>query len=410
MDRQELHFLLVGNGPYSNRGCEAIVRGTMVILRHEFGEDFRVTLGTFETPEIVAEQAATETDPLITHVALHQPMIMRWSRPWWRRKLRHCFVPRSSPYAMLDEFCTGASVAMQVGGDNYTLDYGLPSKFIGLDDYLRQRGAPVVLWGASVGPFEADPSFAPEMHAHLRRMRAIFVRESDSYDYLTTHGVDVNLHRMSDPAFVMEPVEPPAERIGCLVPSGAIGLNLSPMMAKYVTGGDMAAWVRVGADIVQTAVEAAGRDVLLVPHVTWARSDDHSFLARVVAACSRATRGRVSCLSNSLSAAETKWMIARCAVFVGARTHSTIAAISSLVPTLSLAYSRKARGLNQDIFANQDYCLAPLKILPAVIAERIVDLLAHRDAIREHLAKMLPGIRESAFRGGAILHRLVDHP
>jgi hypothetical protein len=36
------HFLLVGNGPYLNRGCEAIVRGTMAILCQAFGEGFRV--------------------------------------------------------------------------------------------------------------------------------------------------------------------------------------------------------------------------------------------------------------------------------------------------------------------------------------------------------------------------------
>ena len=64
------HFLLVGSGPYTNRGCEAIVRGTMAILHRQFGEDFRVTLASFETPDIVAAQAAHEIDPLITHVAL----------------------------------------------------------------------------------------------------------------------------------------------------------------------------------------------------------------------------------------------------------------------------------------------------------------------------------------------------
>ena len=138
---------------------------------------------------------------------------------------------------MLDASCVDATCALEVGGDNYSLDYGLLTVkgFMELDDYLHRRGIPIVLWGASVGPFEADPAFAPEMFAHLRRMKAIVVRESNSYDYLRQRGLDGNLQRMSDPAFVMEPVEPPADKIGCDVPPGAIGLNLSPLMARYVT-------------------------------------------------------------------------------------------------------------------------------------------------------------------------------
>ena len=113
-------------------------------------------------------------------------------------------------------------------------------------------------------------------------------------------------------------------------------------------------------------------------------------------------------MSNRLSAAETKWLIARCAVFVRARTHATIAAISSCVPTLSLAYSRKARGLNRDVFGNQDNCLLPSEVEPVAIAERIVNMLAHRDAICDHLTNALPGIREHAFYGGIILRRLIS--
>ena len=399
--RTSKHFLLVGNGPYSNRGCEAIVRGTMAILRHEFSDNFRVTLGTLEMPDIVAEQAAAETDPLITHVALRTKAIRRGSWPWWRRQILRGFIQPPGCYAMLNAFCADAACALQVGGDNYTLDYGSPRQFMRLDDYLHQHDVPVVLWGASVGPFEADPAFAREMLAHLRAMRAIFLRESDSYEYLKQHGVDGNLHRMSDPAFAMEPVEPPAAKIGGRLPTNPIGLNLSPLMARYVTGGDVDAWVKIGADMVQCILDATQREVLLVPHVTWAETNDHAFLRDVAETCARRGVQGVFCLSDKLSAAETKWVISRCAVFAGARTHSTIAAFSTCVPTLSLAYSRKAKGLNQDIFGNQDYCLQPAEITPLRVAQRIADVLSKRDAVRAHLAGAIPSIRANALQGGA---------
>jgi polysaccharide pyruvyl transferase WcaK-like protein len=378
----------------------------MTIMRREFGEELRVTLATFETPESVAGQAADETDPLITHVPLLGKSADRWSLPWWSRQITRSFQRNPRDYAMLDPYCKDAACALQIGGDNYTLDYGLPLEFMRLDEYLRGRRVPVVLWGASVGPFDAAPAFAPKMFTHLRSMRAILVRESDSHEYLKQHGIEANVDSMPDPAFAMEAVEPRAEEIGCPVPAGAVGLNLSPMMAKYVTNGDMDAWVKQGADIARKILETARRDVVLIPHVTWEQSNDHEFLRRVASYCPKTSGVRAYCVGDKLSAAQTKWVIARCAAFVGARTHSTIAAISSSVPTLSLAYSRKARGLNQDIFGSQEYCIQPHEIAPGTIAERIRDLLTRSESIVKHLASALPGIRERALRSGMILRQL----
>ena len=51
---------------------------------------------------------------------------------------------------------------------------------------------------------------------------------------------------------------------------------------------------------------------------------------------------------------ELKGYIARCRFFVGARTHATIAAYSSCVPTLVLGYSVKSRGIARDLFGNEE--------------------------------------------------------
>ena len=47
-----------------------------------------------------------------------------------------------------------------------------------------------------------------------------------------------------------------------------------------------------------------------------------------------------------------KNIISNCHYFMGARTHSTIAALSSYVPTISIAYSIKAFGINEEISIN----------------------------------------------------------
>ena len=54
-----------------------------------------------------------------------------------------------------------------------------------------------------------------------------------------------------------------------------------------------------------------------------------------------------------------KWVISQCSYFIGARTHATIAAYSTGVPTLVLGYSVKSEGIAQDIFGQTKNYVVP---------------------------------------------------
>ena len=62
-------------------------------------------------------------------------------------------------------------------------------------------------------------------------------------------------------------------------------------------------------------------------------------------------------------AEELKYIISKCRFFVGARTHATIAAYSSQVPTLVVGYSVKARGIAKDIFHQEEKYVIPVQKL-----------------------------------------------
>ena len=51
---------------------------------------------------------------------------------------------------------------------------------------------------------------------------------------------------------------------------------------------------------------------------------------------------------------ELKGIISKCRFFVGARTHSTIAAYSMGIPTLVVGYSVKARGIARDLLGGEE--------------------------------------------------------
>jgi len=412
-------FLLVGHGPNENRGCEAIVRGTATILRQTFGPDLDLPLGIYAESSTVERQQAAEPDGAVRTFGLHRA-VPRWSAEWFAEQgRRRLGLPLAGMHVPLRSRLGGVLCALEIGGDNYSLDYGFPHLFLGMDRFLQASGLPVVIWGASVGPFDGEPALAPAMFDHLRTLDGIFVRESSSRDYLGANGIVQNVHLVADPAFVMDPTRPREAKRVPPIPSGTIGLNFSPLVARNVlqlsqmpwelTADDIGPWVRLSADMVKAVCREFRQPVLLIPHVgsESPHNDDASFLQSVHALAVAEGAMGVTRIEADLTAPEIKWVISQCNLFAGTRTHATIAALSSGVPTLSLGYSLKARGLNQDIFGHLDYCLGVSRLTEAAFIERCRLLLGRQSEVREHLRLRLPQIRECAFRAGGLLRNLL---
>ena len=88
---------------------------------------------------------------------------------------------------------------------------------------------------------------------------------------------------------------------------------------------------------------------------------------------------------------QLKYIISKCECFVGARTHATIAAYSTGVPTLVVGYSVKARGIAKDLFGTeQDYVL-PVQSLTN--EDQLLNgfkwLLDKKESIHNHLETIL---------------------
>jgi len=66
----------------------------------------------------------------------------------------------------------------------------------------------------------------------------------------------------------------------------------------------------------------------LIPHVTNPTSNDYAFMQRALSQI-KDRNSNIILVPPDYNAAETKWIISRMTLFAGARTHSTIAALSS---------------------------------------------------------------------------------
>jgi len=387
-----MRVLLLGHGGYYNRGCEAIVRTTVQLLKRAFG-NVHTILSTFDLP---GDQAAgyALTDRMIPASA------PRWSPAWalarlgdlrdHTRALRWWLAPLVDALPQVD-------LVLSIGGDNYC--YGTPSYFIEFDRMVRQRGIPLVLWGASIDTSNADEATCRD----LREFDLITARETITVEHLAKCGAQANVKLVADPAFTLTPSPcdcaafwPQADRV--------LGFNISNLLTRYLGDGSLAQVVSASTAALRYLIDQRGLGIVLVPHVMLrtqgdeAWNDDRPVLEAI---CKNVDRpGAITLMPGHLDAGQIKYVISRCQFFIGARTHSTIAALSTQVPTLSIGYSIKAWGINQDIFDSTQYVLDCKGLDGDKLTAAAARLLDDETAMRTQLQQRIPRLIERAYEGG----------
>lgn len=405
-------FILGGNGSYNNRGCEAIVRGTTNIINYYYKNPSFVCFTQYTESELNNEQNKKQSDFDIDKNIIHKKTLP-YSRTnfveWISKKLLYKEQARKGFFEYLYKelipdvpFC---KAVLSVGGDNYAADFGFPKMVTNLDEIVLKRRKPLIIWGASVGPFNKIPKCEKYMSQHLPKVTAIFARETVTVDYLSKIGVKDNVFKVADPAFLMEATEPHIQ-IKPEIRERSIGINLSPLMAKYVTNGDIEEWKKRSAEIISSISRITSSNIYLIPHVTTPGSNDYLFMKDVFSRI-KDQKENVILVPPIYNASETKWIISKMQIFAGSRTHSTIAALSSKVPTLSFAYSIKARGINRDIFGNNEYCLNSEEMYSSEVTIKIEEMLNNYKKIKNELNTIIPDCEKKALLAGKYLREIL---
>lgn len=250
------------------------------------------------------------------------------------------------------------------GGDSFTDMYG-PWRFRAVTQpklIAIEQGKPLILLPQTYGPFQEAPN--REIARKIVCAAAMaWARDGRSFEVLKDllgDAFDPARHRVGvDVAFGLPATRPSSENI-----AGALdwlergqtplaGLNVSGLLLNRPREaaeqyGLKADYCQVLLTFVRRLMKESDARVLLVPHVVSPpghHESDIEACETIAAELGNAYSDRVAVAPVVHDPCEVKWIIARCDWFCGTRMHSTIAALSSGVPTAAISYSPKTLGV-----------------------------------------------------------------
>lgn len=373
-----------------NHGCEALVRSTAKLLGctpmlFSTGYDEDIKYGITEIAQVKRHTVNVIPRKSIAYVkaACQTKLTKRttlFTKYAWKDFLTQ---------VQKGDFC------LSIGGDNYC--YAGTEILGDLNTLCKRKGAKTILWGCSIDP----EVLTPEMIRDLKKYNLITVRETLTQAALAAVGVTENVRAVADPAFLLDTEKTDLPQ-GFLL-GNMIGLNLSPLVLQYTKNQEKA--LSSFYALVQYILDSTDSNVALIPHVTKEKGGDLEILKPIYERFSDS--GRVILIQDQ-NCMRLKYIISQCRLFIGARTHATIAAYSTFVPTVVIGYSVKSRGIALDLFGREkDY------VLPIQSIQSDLDLISafewlnvNAEIIKTHLQNVIPEYQSKARMGKKYLNEL----
>lgn len=364
-------FKLYYHGGSKNHGCEAIVRATKKIL----GAD--VDLYSVNPTEDILYGL----DNIMNIIEDTTLEIKRNSLSYYLAAISHKLNHDDYRFIKLihKDFFNSVNkgdIYFSVGGDNYC--YKGRDILAYYNKCIHKKGGKTVLWGCSCGSEDIDASVAKDLALY----DLIVTREKISFE--TLKKINPNTFLLPDPAFQLDEEELP-------LPKGfeknIVGINLSPLILEYGNGDAIFNGYKKLVDYVLNFTDYK---VLLIPHVVKDGNDDRTILKKLLNQFNE-NAGRIT-IVDDCNCMQLKGYISRCNMFVGARTHATIAAYSTCVPTLVIGYSIKSIGIARELFGTDKNYVIPVQNLTDEneLVENFKWLEKNQESIREYLTSFIP--------------------
>lgn len=336
-----MRFVLYNHVGSGNHGCEALVRS----ISHMLGE--KDTLLLSDAPEEEAKYGIADSIEVRPSMSQTRPTVQDFFFSYLQLKIRHdYFYMDVLPYKPALKGLRSEDVLVSIGGDIFC--YENYRKYNLLHQYALKQVKHSILIGCSIEP---DSLTDHALLKDLETFEFISARELITYNALKNAGLK-NVSYCPDTAFSLPAAETALP--DHFIPQNTVGINISPLVLNKSADAELILEnLRL---VVRDVLSSSSASVAFVPHVVWENNDDRIPLQKLYQEFQGT--GRV-CLIEDQDARKLKWIISQCSYFIGARTHATIAAYSTGVPTLALGYSVKSRGIARDLFGAEEHYILP---------------------------------------------------
>lgn len=267
--------------------------------------------------------------------------------------------------------------------------------------YGPYKGADVKALAASVVR-KASMAWARDLNSFMN-LKALL---GESFDpAIHQCGVDMAFGLMPSPANHLLDAHLNGWLTSKIAAQPLIGFNVSGLIYNDPAGaieryGLKADYRQTVIGFLQKILDQTSARVVLISHVM----DQPGHFESDLAACrdiamrlGEKYKNRVDVAPAILSESQVKWLIAQMDWFCGTRMHSTIAGLSSGIPTAAVSYSDKTEGVFETCKQGPQV-MDPRKLTTSNVIDGLWSSFAARDELRRSLSVALPAVIEIAER------------
>ena len=356
-----------------NFGCEAIVRGATKLISDLFPQSEVIYFSysyEYDTKALndlgISIVPIIEKRNLITRILNKSLQILGSEKRVFPFKF----------HKLIDD----VDLIFSIGGDIYTIPVFLREQkkyryYNSLVDFCERSRKPIVVYGASVGPWGNYKKAVKYYRKNLMKYKAILCREKDTVNYLVSLGFK-NALFFPDPAFQLGEQKNNQ--------GDYIGVNLSPLSLREIYGDHFDEHVDILAGLIDEVYEKTGRDIMFLPHVLSDDAIDNDLLFLVTIRNKMIHSEHVTIADSKFGFLGIKESLRNCFIVISARMHCAINAVEENVPTIFLSYSQKSIGMCEYIYGNKKWVLS-LKDVESNLIPMVMDMCNDRNKISSFL-------------------------
>ena len=372
--------LLYGQGSYDNKGCEAIVVSTAKQIK-KVGD--KITSATFDY-----KNSKNKNNNLVDKYVNHYYKEDQLKEKYKKLNDYYKTIPfdymnfeKLYQHDVIDEI-KKSDICLSIGGDNYC--YGYSRWLYAISDEIKKENKKNVLWCTSLFEKIEDDEIIDEM----KNFDVIMAREPITYRALEKYIDKKRLMLVPDPAFSLDKKE---IKLPSIFNKKVIGINVSPLVLK----NDSNTYESIIC-LINNILKETDSNIALIPHVFIEESNDMDVLKKLKEHFKKEKRIQLLDLSKN-TCEEIKYVISNCEFMVAARTHASIAAYSTCVPTLVIGYSVKSKGIAEYLFGSyDDYVISYDNLNSDSLMEKFINLYNSKESVKKLLNSKIKKISKEA--------------